>query len=66
MGVNFSRILMPPEWVTKYETLKTKEKAWEDMDEKESYVKTGDPVVQVIQDSDEIQERAETTTSYSD
>ena len=31
--------------VTKYETLKTDEKTWEDLSESESYVKTGDPVV---------------------
>ena len=34
--------------VTRQETLKTSEKTWEDLDEKESYVKTGDPVVQII------------------
>lgn len=43
-----SKILTPPKWVTKYETLKTQEKTWEDLDEKESYVKIGDPVVQVM------------------
>ena len=43
-----SQFLAPPKWVTKYETLKTQEKTWEDLDEKESYVKIGDPVVQVI------------------
>jgi hypothetical protein len=43
-----SRTLMPPKYVTKYETLKTTEKTWEDLSEKESFVKTGDPVVQVI------------------
>ena len=45
---DLSRILTPPKWVTKYETLKTQEKTWEDLDEEESYVKIGDPVVQVI------------------
>ena len=43
-----SQFLAPPKWVTKYETLKTQEKTWEDLDEEESYVKIGDPVVQVI------------------
>lgn len=43
----FAKALMPPEWVVKHETLKTKETTWESLDEKESYVKTGDPVVQV-------------------
>lgn len=45
-----SRALMPPKYVTKYETLKTDEKTWEDLDEEQSYVKTGDPVVQVIEE----------------
>jgi len=39
---------MPPKWVANYETLKTEEKTWEDLSEKESYVKTGDPVIQVF------------------
>ena len=47
-GSVISQMLMPPKWVTKYETLKTEEKTWEDLDEERSYVKVGDPVVQVI------------------
>lgn len=49
---SLSRVLMPPKWVTKYETLKTEEKTWEDLDEEQSYVKIGDPVVQVIKEID--------------
>lgn len=48
----FSRALMPPKYVTKYETLKTNEKTWEDLEEDQSYVKTGDPVVEVAQEAD--------------
>ena len=51
-GVSMSalnRAFMPPKWVTKYETLKTEENTWEDLDESESYVKSGDPVVQVTE-----------------
>lgn len=40
-------LLRPPQYVTTYETLKTDEKTWEDLDEADSYVKTGDPVVSV-------------------
>lgn len=47
-----SRALMPPKYVEKYETLKTDEKTWEDLNEEQSYVKTGDPVVQVIEEID--------------
>lgn len=43
----FAAMLLPPHIVTKYETLKTTEKTWEDLDETESYVKTGDPVVEI-------------------
>lgn len=46
----FAKELMPPKWITKHETLKTDEKTWEDLDEKDSYVKTGDPVIQVLVD----------------
>lgn len=46
---DISRALMPPKWVTNYETLKTEEKTWETLEEKKSFVKTGDPVVQVVE-----------------
>lgn len=47
-----SKALMPPKYVVKYETLKTAEKTWEDLNESQSYVKSGDPVVQVIEELD--------------
>ena len=47
IGHTISDMLKPPKYVETYETLKTTEKTWEDIDESESYVKTGDPVVQV-------------------
>lgn len=53
VGASLSRALMPPRWVTKYETLRTEERTWEDLEEKKSFVKTGDPVVQVIETEDE-------------
>ncbi|MYA57924.1 hypothetical protein F4X88_16705 [Candidatus Poribacteria bacterium] len=43
----FARSLMPPEWIKKYETLRTKDKGWSHLYEGDSYVKVGDPVVQV-------------------
>ena len=49
---SLSRSLMPPKYVAKYETLKTEEKTWEDLDEEQSYVKIGDRVVQVINELD--------------
>lgn len=52
-----SRALMPPEWVTRYETLKTKEKTWEDLKaEGQISVQTGDPVVQVSEQAIEIED----------
>lgn len=47
-----AKMFMPPKYVEKYETLKTAEKTWEDLAEEESYVKSGDPVVQVIEEID--------------
>jgi hypothetical protein len=43
-------LFLPPKMVTKCETLKTTETTWEDLKEADSYVKTGDPVVQVIEE----------------
>ncbi len=51
-GHGLSDLFLPPKYVTKYETLKTDEKTWENLSESESYVKTGDPVVQVIVEVD--------------
>lgn len=45
-------MLAPPKWVREYETLKTDEATWEDLDEEDSYVATGDPVVQVHNNED--------------
>jgi hypothetical protein len=42
-----SKLFLPPEYITQYETLKTQERTWEDLSEGESYVKSGDPVVEV-------------------
>jgi hypothetical protein len=39
-------VLEPPNWVERHETLKTMESTWQDLDESESIVKTGDPVVE--------------------
>ena len=48
----FARSLMPPTWVEKYETLSTTEKTKDVLDEKDSYVNVGDPVVQTIEDDE--------------
>ncbi len=46
--LEITRALTPPEYVTRYVTLKTSESTWESIDEKESYIKTGDPVRQIV------------------
>ncbi|MDT4848241.1 hypothetical protein FQZ97_823280 [compost metagenome] len=52
LGNNLADMFLPPKHVTRYETLKTTEKTWENLDESESFVKTGDPVVQVLEEVD--------------
>lgn len=49
IGPSFAKLLSPPKWIETVETLKTSERTWEDLDESQSYVKTGDLVVQVIE-----------------
>ncbi len=44
-----ARALMPPNWVTKYESLKKSGDTPNMLDEDNSSVKTGDPVVQVLE-----------------
>ena len=44
---DWARYLLPPNWVRRYESLSSDENDWEELDEDESYVKVGDPVVLV-------------------
>jgi len=49
LGSNpFGNLFDAPSYVRKYETLKTDEQTWEDLSEAQSFVKTGDPVRQVL------------------
>ncbi len=48
-----TKAFLPREWITERETIKTEERTWDDIDETENYVKTGDAVVQVIEDTEE-------------
>jgi hypothetical protein len=51
IGVGVGRLFEPSKYVTRYETLRSDEKPYEEeLEEEESYVKKGDPVVQVIGD----------------
>lgn len=43
----FAQSLMPPNWITKHETFSKIEESRDELDEENSYVKTGDLVVQV-------------------
>lgn len=45
----FARSLMPPAWVTKYDTEEQKRKTKDSLKEEYSYASIGDPVVQVIE-----------------
>ena len=47
LDFGLTKYLLPPKWVTVRETLKTNERTQDSLDEAESYVKTGDPVVEV-------------------
>ena len=51
-GLALSRMFTPPKWETRIETLIADENATEDLPEEESFVRTGDPVVQVLDDND--------------
>jgi len=44
---NIHKLFESPNWVRRYETLKTTEKTWEDLNEEDSFVRTGDPVIEV-------------------
>lgn len=48
VGWDFANIYAPPKWVTRYDTLKKSRSSFEEIDESESVVKVGDPVVEVV------------------
>ncbi len=48
LGWDFANIYGPPKWVTRYDTLKKSSASFEEIDESESVVKVGDPVVEVV------------------
>ena len=52
LGFTYSSLFQPPKWVNQYETLKTNDTTWEGLEEVDSYVATGDPVVQVLSEDD--------------
>ncbi len=56
----FAKSLMPPNWITKYETLHKKRDTPDPLDEEDSIVKIGDPVVQVIE-KDEVEQEDSNT-----
>lgn len=45
--------LLSPGPPQRHETLKAKDSAWEELEEKDSYVRRGDPVVQVLDEAHE-------------
>jgi hypothetical protein len=47
LDFGLTKYLLPPTWVTVRESLKTDERTQDRLDEAESYIKTGDPVVEV-------------------
>jgi hypothetical protein len=56
----FGDAFKPPKWVSRHETLKADEAAWQELSEERSLVKTGDPVEEIVpeRDNDETDSRA--------
>ncbi len=51
----FQDLFKPAKWITKHETLATREKTWDDLGAEESYVSVGDPVEQVIENEEDLE-----------
>ena len=58
LGV-WASVFAPPNWIEERESLKTEEATWEDLDERDSFVATGDPVVQIMEDDGDEREEVE-------
>ena len=48
-GLKLAGLFEPPKWETRFETLRIDEAAIEELDEEDSVVHTGDPVVQYLE-----------------
>ncbi|MCY4450290.1 MAG: hypothetical protein OXE02_15750 [Chloroflexi bacterium] len=48
LGLHRSNIFEPPKWETRFETLRSEEAPAESLSERDSHVKTGDVVVQIL------------------
>lgn len=44
-----AKMFQPPKWETRYETLEVDENAENELSERDSRVKTGDPVIQIVE-----------------
>ena len=62
-GFSFSESLMPLAWREKYLPLRKEERDWEHPEERDSYVKEGDPVVQVLQAEEAAEEKVEVSAN---
>ncbi len=61
----FTRALMQDDSITRYETLSDPRRIKDTIKVEDNYVNVGDPVVQVIEDSEEEQEDADRTSKVS-
>lgn len=48
-----ARLFAPPQYVREYETLKSEDNEWQPLSEEESYVKVGDPIVELTIDEED-------------
>lgn len=48
----YARSLMPPKWITEYETLQKADKNLDPLDQEDSYINIGDPVIQVVKENE--------------
>jgi hypothetical protein len=52
------KLFEPPEYVDEFDTFKASDQSWQELDESESFVKVGDPVVQLGEREQELQTQA--------
>jgi hypothetical protein len=51
-GSEVLKMFEPPNYVREYETFRSDQATWEELDEKESFVKIGDPVEELFESED--------------
>lgn len=57
---SLGKLFEPPQWVDEYDTFRTSDQAWQELPESQSYVKVGDPVIEISEREEQLDVETQT------